>query len=144
MINYKSVFELTPTPFIIVKSDAPKYTVVDANNAYLKATNTVKDNIIGKGLFEVFPEIIKPNGDSNSEGVSEIRGALRKVIRTGLPHKSGVTKYDIPVPGTDKFEEKYWNADHIPLFSADGKITHVIQHAMDITNLVHLGLKIDK
>jgi len=35
---------------------APDLTIIAVNNAYAKATKTVKTEIIGRSLFDVFPD----------------------------------------------------------------------------------------
>jgi hypothetical protein len=55
-INYTSLFAGLPGLYLILKPDSPKFTIVDASDAYLNATMTKREIIIGHGLFEIFPD----------------------------------------------------------------------------------------
>ena len=70
---------------ILVKADAPRFTVLAASDAYLKITSAIRDEVLGKGFFDVFPDI---NDDPFDDTTA--RRVFKKVIKT---HK----KVDIPV-----------------------------------------------
>jgi hypothetical protein len=50
--NYKS----SNTPCLFLLPDSPKFTVIDANDAYLKVTGTQLSQIVGRNMFDIFPE----------------------------------------------------------------------------------------
>jgi hypothetical protein len=53
--GYKDVFYNSVAPMLIIATDAPAYTMLDVNNAYLFATHTKRENIVGKPVFGIFP-----------------------------------------------------------------------------------------
>jgi PAS domain S-box-containing protein len=51
--DFHVLFESAPGLYLVLD---PTLTIVAASNAYLQATNTQRDAIVGRNLFEVFPE----------------------------------------------------------------------------------------
>jgi len=51
--DFHALFESAPGLYLVLD---PTLTIVAASNAYLQATNTQGDAIVGRNLFEVFPE----------------------------------------------------------------------------------------
>ncbi len=52
-LDYCRLFESTPEPYLIL---APDLTIAGVNDAYLQATLTRREAILGRHLFEVFPD----------------------------------------------------------------------------------------
>ena len=50
--DVRPLFEAAPTPFLVL---APDLRIVAVNDAYLRATMTQREAILGRILFEVFP-----------------------------------------------------------------------------------------
>jgi PAS domain S-box-containing protein len=53
--GYKSIFNCSPAAILIIAADAPRYTILDVNNAYLSATNATREELIGQPVFGAFP-----------------------------------------------------------------------------------------
>ena len=51
--EYRRVFEATPAPYLVV---TPEFTIAAVNTAYLQATLTRREDIIGRYMFDVFPD----------------------------------------------------------------------------------------
>ena len=92
MPDFQNLFNTAPGPYLILAPDAPFFTIVAVNDAYLRATLTQRDSIVGRGLFEVFPD--NP-GDAEATGVNNLRTSLVTVLQTRKPHAMAVQKYDI-------------------------------------------------
>jgi two-component sensor histidine kinase len=128
------IFEAGPNPYLLLRSDAPRFTIAAVNNAYLAATGTERAAIVGRGLFEVFPD--NPH-DSAATGVSDLRSSLDRVLRDRAPDGMGVQKYDIPVrDGSGRFEVKYWSPVNTPVEGAGGKIDYIIHRVEDVTEFI--------
>jgi hypothetical protein len=54
-IDYQKIFESAPALFLLLSAD-DGFRILDASDAYLRATYTERDAIIGRSLFEVFPD----------------------------------------------------------------------------------------
>src|SRR5689334_10363334 len=81
--------DLTPEP------DASRFPIVAVSDAYAQATLTTRNEIMGKPLFEVFPD--NPD-DPNPTGVKNLTDALNTVLETRKPFTVATQKYDIPRP----------------------------------------------
>lgn len=137
MIGKKALFEffkISPTPSLVLTPDAPKFTIVDVNEAYLKATNSKQTDLIGKGIFEAFPD---NDADPTADGVKNLSQSLHTVIKTNKKHKMEIQKYDIPIRGTSKFEPKYWEPENIPLFNDTEELKFIIHCVRDITEKIN-------
>src|SRR5690606_26703533 len=77
--DYRSLFEQLPGSFLVVRAD-PAFTIVEANDAYLQATFTTRESIVGRGLFDVLPK--EPVATRGPAG-AKLRRSLENVIATG-------------------------------------------------------------
>ncbi len=115
--NYESLFNASPAAYLVLAPNPPEFTIAAVTDAYLAATNTCRDTIIGRSLFEVFPD--NPN-DPRADGVRKLRASLMRVLETRAADRMAIQKYDIPRRNADGgFEERYWNPLNTP-FSMDG------------------------
>ncbi|WP_167627643.1 hybrid sensor histidine kinase/response regulator [Methylobacterium phyllostachyos] len=117
---------------LVVAVDAPHFTIVDVNDAYLTATLTTRDDLVGRGLFEAMPD--NPE-DTGATGVTNLRASIERAIATGRPDRMPVQKYDIPHPGGG-FEERCWEPVNTPAFGEGGEVAAVIHHVIDATDRV--------
>jgi len=131
-LQFRALFESVPGMYLILK---PDLTIVGASNAYLQATMTKREEIMGRGVFDVFPD--NPN-DSNADGVSNLRSSLERVLKNGSTDTMPIQKYDVrnPESETGAFEEKYWSPINSPVFGADGNIEYIIHRVEDVTEFV--------
>jgi hypothetical protein len=51
--DFRSVFQAVPGAYLVL---APDLTIAEASDAYLRTTFTERPNIVGRGLFEMFPK----------------------------------------------------------------------------------------
>jgi hypothetical protein len=126
------LFEGSPTPFLVLEPDAPRFTSVAVNEADLMATRTTRDAILGKGLFEIFPD--NPD-DPSTTGESDVRASLQRVLRERVPDVVGVQKYDIPAPGGG-FEVRYWSPVNTPVTGPSGEVAYIIHRVEDVTEFM--------
>lgn len=133
-IDFQSLFEAAPGSFLVLEPVSPDFTIVAVSEAYLRATLTRKDDIIGKKLFDTFPD--NPE-DTEATGMSNLRASLEHVIESLKPNAMAVQKYDIPKPGGG-FEERYWSPLNTPVLGKDGKIAYIIHRVEDVTDFVRL------
>ncbi|MGC1240032.1 MAG: PAS domain S-box protein [Chryseosolibacter sp.] len=127
------IFQSSPLPSLIVLPDAPLFKIVDANEAYCTVTNMTREDLIGRGIFEAFPD--NPNL-RDVDGVSNLRASLMKVIRTEKNHRMAQQQYDINDQSTGQWIEKYWEPENIPMFDETHKLTHIMHTVQDVTTVV--------
>lgn len=135
--NADAIIAAIPGLYLILQPDAPRFTIVAVSDAYAHATMTRREEIIGKGLFEVFPD--NP-ADPRATGVSNLTASLITVIKTGQPHRMANQKYDIPLP-SGGFEERWWSPHNVPVLNANQKIDYIIHSVVDITQTINLEKK---
>jgi hypothetical protein len=51
--GFEALFQAAPSPLLVVTP--PDYIIVAVNDAYLQATMTGRDAIVGRGVFDVLP-----------------------------------------------------------------------------------------
>lgn len=138
-IDYKALFESVPGLYLILAPNT-NFTIWAVSNPYLEATMTKREEILGKGLFEVFPD--NPD-DPSADGVSNLRASLQYVLRNKSKHTMAVQKYDIRRPdGT--FEERYWNPQNLPVPDGKGGIACIIHRVEDVTDFIRLKSEHEK
>lgn len=132
--DYRLLFESAPGPYLIL---TPDLTIAAVNEAYLTATMTKREEIVGRGLFDVFPD--NPD-DPAATGVRNLRTSLDRVRERRAPDTMAVQKYDIrrPESAGGGFEERYWSPTNVPVFDAQGKLMYIIHHVEDVTEFVRL------
>ena len=130
---FRLLFEAAPHPYLVLRPDAA-FTIVSVNDRYLAATGTDRAAILGRGLFEVFPD--NPD-DATATGVSDLRTSLERVKRECIADVMGVQKYDIPDPASaGSFKVKYWSPVNTPVSGADGTLLFIIHHVEDVTEFI--------
>ena len=129
-LDYRTIFEAAPGLFLVLDLDL---TIVAVSDAYLAATMTRRDAIIGRHIFDVFPD--NPD-DPAATGVRNLRASFDAVRRTGKPHTMAIQKYDIPRPAEQGggFVERSWSPINSPVF-ADGRLAYIIHRVEDVTEL---------
>jgi PAS domain-containing protein len=130
--DFAAVFDRTPGLYLVLD---PKFDIIAANAAFCRATMTTRDDIVGRQLFEVFPD--NP-ADSAADGVQRMRTSLLKVLKTREPDSLGIQKHDIERRGIGGFEERIWSAQTIPVLGADGYVKSIIVSIEDLTEVVNL------
>ncbi|WP_377805759.1 ATP-binding protein [Azospirillum sp. A29] len=129
---FRRLFESSPHPYLVLRPD-DAFTIEAVNDRYLAATGTKREQIVGRGLFEVFPD--DPT-DPTATGVGDLRMSLQRVLADGVQDIMGVQKYDIPCPDCEGFEERYWSPVNTPVMGSAGGIDHIIHHVEDVTEFI--------
>ncbi len=141
-LDFQRLFEYGPGLHVVL-SPEQNYAIVAVTDSYLRATMTNRRKILGRSLFDVFPD------NSADPGATEVRKNLRAsfeaVVRTGQPVVMPVQKYDIHglrAVGSG-FEERYWSFTNLPVFLPNGSVGYVIHCLEDVTEIVQLKLHED-
>ena len=134
LLDFRLFFEQGPNLYVALTTEL---IIVAASDAYLRATMTERDAILGRSIFDVFPD--NPD-DPTTTGVRNLRNSLERVLKTGMPDTMAMQKYDIRKPESEggKFEERYWSPVITPVFGANGKIAYIMIRAEDVTEFVRL------
>lgn len=130
-IDYRALFAATPSPYLVLN---PDLVVIEANDAYLRATGRTREELIGRYLFDVHPD--NP-ADPEADGVANLTASLERVLRSREPDTMAMQKYDVPVsdrPG--EFEEKWWSPINTPVLGPDGRVSWIIHRVEDMTEFM--------
>lgn len=132
--DFRRLFESAPGLYLVLD---PALTIVAVSDAYLSATMTRREEILGRGLFEVFPD--NPD-DPEATGEGNLRASLDRVMQTRSSDSMPIQKYDIRRPSEEGggFEVRYWSARNSPVLDDDGELAYIIHRVEDVTDLVRL------
>jgi len=132
--DFARLFTSAPALFLVLEPDRPRFTIVDATDAYLAATLTRREDIVGRGVFEVFPD--NPD-DPAADGAAKLRASLDRVLDGKNLDTMAVQKYDIRRPASEGggFEERFWSPVNTPLFSSTGEVQLILHRVEDVTQL---------
>jgi signal transduction histidine kinase len=129
--DFRILFESAPGLYLVL---SPELTIVAASDAYLRATMTQREQILGRGIFDVFPD--NPD-DPAATGVRNLRASLERVLKNRAPDAMAVQKYDIRTP-QGGFEERFWSPVNSPVFGPDGRLAYIVHRVEDVTEFIRL------
>lgn len=130
--DFTSIFQSAPGLYLVLD---PALRIIAVTDAYLRATMTEREKIVGRNLFDVFPD--NPD-DADATGEDNLRASLERVLTTGKADTMAVQKYDVRDQTRDggKFETRYWSPINTPVLAADGTISHIVHQVEDVTDFV--------
>ncbi|GGF08401.1 PAS domain-containing sensor histidine kinase [Hymenobacter cavernae] len=122
------LFNALPRPYLLLSREL----VIEAvSDAYLAATLTERAHLLGKYVFEVFPDNPQ-TPEANS--MHNLRASLTQVLATGQPHEMAQQRYDVPDPARPgHFVERYWQPLNAPVLDAQGQVVQLIHSVLDVT-----------
>ena len=129
----KAIFSASPTASLITLPNAPDFTIVYANDIYLGITNRRLEEIIGKNLFDVFPENPEEVNHSRPE---KLINSLNHALHKKKAHKIQLYRYDIKKKDSAEFETRFWNNDTYPLLDENDEVMYLVINPLDITEKV--------
>jgi PAS domain S-box-containing protein len=132
--DFRAIFESAPGLYLVLD---PDFRIVAVSDAYLAATMTKREEILGRGIFDVFPD--NPD-DPDATGVSNLRSSLERVRQRRLPDTMAVQKYDIRRPAEEGggFEVRYWSPLNSPVVDDRKQLAYIVHRVEDVTEFVRL------
>lgn len=130
--DFRKIFESSPRAYLVL---SPDFTIIAASDIYLRISMTQREQIVGKYLFDVFPD--NPD-DPEADGVANLTKSLKQVLRTKKPHVMSLQKYDVKntLWEDGRFEAKYWRPENWPVMNEQGDIIYIIHCVEEVTHLV--------
>ncbi|MFJ3175726.1 PP2C family protein-serine/threonine phosphatase [Streptomyces roseus] len=131
VIDYATVFRLLPGMVALL---TPDLVYADANEEFLLSSGRTRDQLIGRYLFDVFPD--NPN-DPSASGIRNLAASLRRVAETGERDAMALQRYDVESaerPG--EWEERYWSPVNAPVFDAEGRVVLLVHRVEEVTELI--------
>lgn len=135
--DFKMLFETCPGLYLVLIPNSPIFTIVAVSDGYLKATMTTRDYLIGKGIFEAFPD--NPD-DPQADGVRNLLTSLKRVVSSKFADKMAIQKYDIRRPESEggEFEVRYWSPVNSPVSDPENNLQYIIHSVEDVTEFVFM------
>lgn len=109
--------------------------IIDISNAYADATLIKRENVIGKNIFDIFPD--NPD-DKTADGVKQLKFSLMQVLNYKVASTMTMQKYDIPKSDGSGFEVRYWSPRNTPVLDKEGNLLCIIHRAEDVTEFAYL------
>jgi len=136
--DFQRLFESSPGLYLVL---TPDLRIVAVSDAYLAATMTERSAILGRQLFDVFPD--NP-GDPAATGVRNLKASLDRVIAFRRPDAMDIQKYDIRRPEAEGggFEERYWSPLNSPVLGDAGELAYIVHSVQDVTRLRELSERV--
>lgn len=129
-LDYELIFNRLPGLWLVLD---PAFIIVAQNDEHARATLTMAREVIGKNVFDAFPE----NPDhAGADGLSVLRRSLLKVLKTREIDVMPLIRYDIK-PDYGRYQERWWEVSNIPVLGKDGFVQWIINRAEDVTEWAH-------
>ncbi|WP_427924704.1 PP2C family protein-serine/threonine phosphatase [Streptomyces sp. cg40] len=130
-IDYAAVFQGLPGMVALL---TPDLVYADANEEYLRMSDRTREQVVGRFLFDVFPD--NPN-DPAATGMRNLETSLRRVVATGERDAMALQRYDVEsVSCPGQWEERYWSPVNAPLLDLDGKVVLLVHRVEEVTELI--------
>ena len=131
--DFRTIFESAPSLCVVLD---PQFRIVGASEAHLRATMTVRAEIMGRDVFDVFPD--NPH-DPDATGVANLRASLERVRQHAIGDTMAIQKYEIGNPAEpDGFEIRYWSVYNSPVLGTDGQLIYILNEVQDVTDFIRL------
>ncbi|GGB79691.1 PAS domain-containing protein [Dyadobacter sediminis] len=126
--NYiNQIFKALPTPSLVLRTDSPKFTIVEVNDAYLHIVKCTRESIIGKGFFEAFSNYLYYETPGEN--------LLKKLVEDHKPNQTPVCKYEFQNNGTGNYEARLLISSNMPVFNEYDEVEYIIRSLTDVTRI---------
>ena len=130
-IDYEAVYRALPGMVALL---TPDLVYADVNAAFVRGTGRSRESIVGRYLFDVFPE--NPD-DPEAVGAQLLHTSLRRVLSTGERDTMAVQRYDVETPEhSGRWEERYWSPVNTPVPGPDGRVVLIVHRVEEVTELI--------
>lgn len=130
VVDFRAVFAALPAGVALLTRDL-RY--VEANPAYLRLAQRERVQIIGRYIFDAFPD--NPN-DRTATGTRNLEASLRRAAG-GERDAMAVQRYDVERPDQPGvWDERYWSILNAPVFDARGRLRWVLHRVEEVTALL--------
>jgi two-component system sensor histidine kinase VicK len=123
---FRVLFEKSPGS-LLLKANTPRFTIVAVSEAYLKTNRLPREEVLGKGFFEIYQADIDQRADATA------RKVFSHVIRTGEKVDAPVYRFDIFAPGASEKTPHYWSFSTVPIMDDKQQVAYMLCTFTNIT-----------
>ena len=128
-IDYMAVYRQFPVPSVLL---TPGFVMADMNLAFLQTAGRSREELLGRSIFEAFPDNPWDPGDT---GTRNLRASLRRVLATAKPDAMMFQHHDVEIPGSPgQFASRYWSILNAPVCRPDGCVMLIVSCGEDVTD----------
>ncbi len=134
LIDYRSLFEAGPGLFLVLD---PRLTILAVSDGYCRATGTEREKMLGRGIFDVFPD---DPSDPGAAGTAKLRASLDRVVASRCPDRMADQDHAAPLPDAKGGgpEERCWSPLNLPVLDRQGALAWIVHRVEDVTDLRRL------
>ena len=126
--DYRLLFESAPGLHLVL---TPDLEIAAASDAYLRATMTAREAIVGRPVFDVFPD---DPADPAASAVASLRASLARVVAERRADAMAVQEYPVrSAGGAGAFERRFWSPLNSPVLRSDGTLAFILHSVEDVT-----------
>ncbi|MBL3664659.1 SpoIIE family protein phosphatase [Streptomyces sp. M2CJ-2] len=130
-IDYAAVYQALPGMVALL---TPDLVYADVNEAFVRGTGKSREELLGRYLFDVFPD--NPN-DPDSSGAHNLHASLLRVVATGERDTMALQRYDVESPERPgEWEARYWSPVNTPVLGGDGSVVLIVHRVEEVTELM--------
>ena len=131
--DYEALFQASPNAYIVLTAT---YELVAVNDAFLRLTGRLREDVVGRSLFDAFPE--EPDGSLPNDA-SLLKRSIDHVFATGRTDTVPFVRYAIRLTdGADAggIRDRIWRASHHPLRDDGGvRVELTLQHVENLAEV---------
>lgn len=128
-IDYRAVYKGLPAGIALLDTGLH---YLDVNDTYVRLSGHTPDDLVGRYIFEVFPD--SPERADEANGPANLGASLRHVLATRERDALPLQRYDVERrdrPGV--FEERYWSTINTPVLDEDGEVALIVHRVEEVT-----------
>ncbi|BDC48367.1 hypothetical protein F183_A06830 [Bryobacterales bacterium F-183] len=124
---FRLLFENLPGRIVVVRPEGPGYPVVAVSDHYLATVHKTREELVGYGLFDVFPD--GPD-EFRRQTIRRLRESFEKIIATRQTDRlSSTQRYDL-----DPEQERHWSLVSKPVLHPEtGQVQYIVHEVEDVT-----------
>jgi hypothetical protein len=119
-LDFRLLFDSGPGLCLVL---TPLFRILEASDAFLRATLTTREQIIG---FEIF-EVLTDSSTDGATNVSLLRTSLERTLQSKSPDTMAVRRFGIRCPASASVEERFWSQTNFP--TLDSRTEVVLHHS---------------
>jgi signal transduction histidine kinase/ActR/RegA family two-component response regulator len=130
-IDYQLLFQKLPGLMLVILPDK-SFTILAMTEAFERNTPKSAKDVIGRGLFESYPE--DPH-DDNANGAKALRESLHRVLASKTTDVIPIQRYSVEYE-KDRYHVTFWSVENSPVLDDDGRVSYIIHTVQNITDWV--------